>query len=565
MFQRFLENLQRCFRNNTGFMTVLFILNFFTLAWSLLLAGSWPLLWEYGAVLALCIFFGTVLLDRLLARRPSWLKWAKKTLLLLCLVPFVVECFVMHNYRALIGAGIVNSILETNSQEAAEFLFMYVGWREIAFVTLLLAGLFLLGKHRPWEQIPVSEKWQPRLLWAGLIAALVTAVPAFTVDTEFILTEMVPWQRTCRATATAIENIEAYHRLASMVDPNVNLTENRGKIRNIVFILGESTNRNHMHLYGYYLPNTPHLDELAQRDEICVFRDVISPHSTTIAVLSELFTFCDHESDKPWYEYHNLIDIMNAAGYKTFWLSNQESSGIWGNVAQIYAHHSKWHRFTRIRDSQEDNGTLDEELIPLLEEAKAEYAADRNFYVLHLMGGHGLYYNRFPYRFNKFTKDDIQLDVSERFRDIVAQYDNALYYNDYVVSNIIDRFRDEETLIIYVPDHGEAVYDEGNIAGHIEENPNRHMIEIPMVVWASKSFREKYPGKWASIKAAVDRPYMTDDLIHTILDLTDIKTEDFRPEKSIINPDFDDARPRIFSDLDYDTQIRDIALMPDDS
>ena len=148
MFQRFLENLQHCFRNNTGFMTVLFVLNFFTLAWSLLLAGSWPLIWEYGAVLVLCIFLGTVLLDRLLLGNSHWLKLIKQALRLLCLIPFVVECFVMHNYRALIGAGIVNSILETNSKDAVEFLFMYVGWRDISFVILLLVGLFLLWKKR---------------------------------------------------------------------------------------------------------------------------------------------------------------------------------------------------------------------------------------------------------------------------------------------------------------------------------------------------------------------------------------------------------------------------------
>ena len=45
---------------------------------------------------------------------------------------------------------------------------------------------------------------------------------------------------------------------------------------------------------------TANLDELNQKGELSVFRDVVSPHSTTIAVLSKLFTFCDHESDKEW-------------------------------------------------------------------------------------------------------------------------------------------------------------------------------------------------------------------------------------------------------------------------
>ena len=76
------------------------------------------------------------------------------------------------------------------------------------------------------------------------------------------------------------------------------------------------------------------------------------------------------------------------------------------------------------------------------------------------MGGHGLYYNRYPYSFHKFTEKDIKLNVNESHKLIVAEYDNALYYNDYVVTEIINRFRDTEALVIYLPDHGEAVYDE---------------------------------------------------------------------------------------------------------
>lgn len=230
---------------------------------------------------------------------------------------------------------------------------------------------------------------------------------------------------------------------------------------------------------------------------------------------------------------------------------------MWGNVAQLYANHSTMHKFTRLRDSLEDSGILDEELFPLLDEALVDASPDRNFYVLHLMGGHGLYYNRYPYAFHKFKAEDIRLQIGERYREIVAQYDNALYYNDYIVSEIINRFRDKEALVIYVPDHGEAVYDEGgSIAGHLEENPDRHMIEIPVIFWASRKFRDKYPEKWEAIEDAADRPYRTDDMIHTLMELADIKTEEWNPTKSIINDDFDASRPRFFGEENYDMQIK---------
>ena len=549
----FLERMADCFEENSGFVLLFFFVNFATLAWSVIHKHEFLLCIEYG----LTLFFPIMILTYICYRHlpPSLFKALKVIAFVICFIPFAIEFFVMLNYRALIGSGIVNAILETNEKETIEFIKMYVTLPEIVGLIVLVAAIVFAAKKNLWSKFHFETKLIAPVFNAVMILSFVVAVPTAVCYSNFVSEEMLPIQRLTNATITAVNNMRAYHRLANKITNDVKITENNSEIKNIVFILGESTNRNHMHLYGYYLPNTPYLDEMSANGDIAVFRDIISPHSTTVAVLSELFTFCDHESERPWYDYNNLIDIMNAAGYKTHWLSNQESSGSWGSVAQVYADHSTVHEFTRLRDSMEDTGILDEELFPLLDNAMAERTGDKNFFVLHLMGGHGLYYNRYPYSFNKFTGKDIKLNVSEQFKSVVAEYDNALLYNDYVVKSIIDRFKDEEAIVFYVPDHGEAVYDEGSVSGHIEENPNRHMIEIPMIVWASDAFKAKYPEKWKAVMEAVNRPYMTDDMIHTMLDVADVKTEDYNPKKSVINSAFDATRPRIFNHLDYEKQI----------
>lgn len=554
-------HFKRVFANNAGFILSFFIINFFTEAWLLVEEDKIEVMVGYGFTL----FFATLLLAAGLNILPSKkLVYALKAILLaVCIIPFVVESFVMYNYKALIGIGIISSMLETNPKEAIEFLKMYVGAKEICGVVIILIALLYAWRKNLFAKINLAPPVKRRVMAVLFTACIVYAVRMAVVYTEFFFSDLLPLQRTASATFVAIDNIQAYKKLSSQVNADVELTQNDGKIKNVVIILGESMNRNHMQLYGYYLPNTPYLQRMADEGEIAVFRDIVSPHSTTIAVLCKLFTFCNFEAPKPWYEYSNLIDIMNAAGYKTHWLSNQESSGMWGNVAQVYANHSSMHKFTRIRDSLEDNGILDEELLPLLDEARKNSKSEaKNFFVLHLMGGHGLYYNRYPYRHHKFNAGDINLNISQKAKEIVAQYDNAVYYNDIVVKQIIDRFKDDEALVIYIPDHGEAVYDEGGFNGHIEENPNRHMIEIPMVAWASPKFKAVYPNKWDKIKKAVNRPYMTDDFIHTVLDLTDIRTKDYNPQKSITGDKFDVTRKRIFSDMDYDTQIKTGNLPP---
>ena len=555
LLDKFIMGTCHLLERQGGFYLAFFVFNCLPMCCYMVMKKNGEAMFSFACFMLLINLVLCLLIDRLskLAQRIL-----KPVLLAVFFVPFLIEGVVVYNYTALIGVGVVASLLETNMKEAGEFVTMYMGMQEWIWVVLLLSGGIWLFLNKPWRRMYFDQVGKRVLTSCLLVVSITYTVILFSLHIEVLWDTMFPMQRLVLSSSTAIDNIRAYRELSSHLDADVELTRNDGKIKNVVFILGESTNRNHMHLYGYYLPNTPNLDDMAARGEISVFRDVVSPHSTTIAVLSKLFTFCNHESDKPWYEYSNLIDIMNSAGYKTYWLSNQESSGIWGNVAQIYAAHSNVSHFTRIRDSREDDGLEDGALFPLVDEAIAQRDEQKNFYVVHLMGGHGLYYNRFPYIFTKFTKDDILLEVNEAQKTVIAQYDDALYYNDYIVSGIIDKFRctGEDSIVVYVPDHGEAVYDEGGFTGHIEENPSRHMIEIPVIIWASDRFKELHPEKWAAIQAAVDNPYMTDDMIHTMLDIVDVQTADYDPARSIINRKFDASRPRIFDDKNYDTEIR---------
>ena len=481
ILDRFVVGVSQLLQRQGGFYLAFFIFNCLPMCCYMVMKKNGEAMCSFAGFMLLINLLLVFLLDKL-PDRPQ--KWLKNILLVVFFVPFVIEGVVVYNYTALIGVGVVASLLETNLKEAGEFITMYAGPQEIARVIALLCILALLALNKPWRKLHFDAVGKKVLTSCLLAVSLIYTVMLFSLHIDVLWDTMFPMQRLVLSSKTAFENIQAYRELSAKLDTDIQLTRNDGKIKNVVFILGESTNRNHMHLYGYYLPNTPNLDDMANRGEISVFRDVVSPHSTTIAVLSKLFTFCHNESDKPWYEYNNLIDIMNSAGYKT-------------------------------------------------------------------------HCNRFPYIFTKFTKDDIQLDVNEAQKEVIAQYDDALYYNDYIVSGIIGKYRElqEDSIVIYVPDHGEAVYDEGGFTGHIEENPSRHMIEIPVIIWASDKFKELHPEKWAAIQQAVNRPYMTDDMIHTVLDIVDIQTSDYDATRSIINPNFDATRPRIFDNKDYDREI----------
>ncbi|WP_418626738.1 sulfatase-like hydrolase/transferase, partial [Anaerosinus sp.] len=162
----------------------------------------------------------------------------------------------------------------------------------------------------------------------------------------------------------------------------------------------------------------------------------------------------------------------------------------------------------------------------------------------------------YPKEYNVFNESDIESNFDTKRKLTIAEYDNAVLYNDFIVNEIIKRFEGKETLIIYISDHGEEVYDNRDYVGHTEDNGSKYMIEIPMIVWGSKNFVERYPEKLQSIKMAIKHPYMTDDIIHSILDLLEIKTIDYDSSRSIFSPDFNEKRQRIYHGQDYDNELK---------
>lgn len=574
MFQRFWQRtkagamrlwarLQREVEQNIGLIGALFVLNWFTIFWLNLHRYQTQQL----EVLVVDFFFvlgGTALYVALLGMLP--VKAVGRGLLFLSFFLSALlgglECFALWNYQAQIGAGIVTAVMQTNPQEAEEFFQRYVGIKGVFLgISFPLISLVIWRWLKGWRWQRPSGHLRSRLLLVMLLLTAGAGVLLFKSYHSFIINNDldIPVVRVGLSLDTAMTNMRSYDEIITQAATEPELIRNDSSVPYVIFILGESTNRRRLHLYGYPLENTPNLDDLYGKGELAVFREVIAPQGATAAALREIFTFADAENTDTWYKYNNLIDIMKAAGYKTAWLSNQESSGIWGNVSQFYSQRSDLSRYTQIRESHEESGRLDEELFPLVDEALAEaQPGQKQFMVLHLMGGHSLYYLRFPYLFTKFRAEDVpppQDGLSEEKRTEIAQYENALFYNDFVVSYLIGKFRDKDALIIYLPDHGEAVYDHGYRSGHVEENPTQEMLEVPMVFWGSPEFRSKHSDKWEQLQAAVNRPYMTDDMIHTVLDLLDIATAEYDPAKSIVNPAFNEKRPRMVQGRDFDKEI----------
>lgn len=328
----------------------------------------------------------------------------------------------------------------------------------------------------------------------------------------------------------------------TLANHEVGETEGTDDIPYVVFILGESTSRHHMQLYGYGLPTTPKLAARAEAGELVAYENVTSPHAGTMAVLRTLFSFYDNDANGMWYDYGDLFDILRQAGVYTAWLSNQEASGFYGSIGRTLGERTDHVAFTSpVAHSIDLAERYDSEVLPLLDEELRERVAEpvpAAFYVIHLMGAHEEFSKRYPPEFARFMPEDeagrgALEDASARA--VRAAYDNAVLYDDAIVDEIIRRFEDKDALVIFISDHGEEVYDTRAQFGHGDET-SPWQRDVPMVFWMSNVFRTNHPADVQRIEAARGNHWQSDEMIHTLLDLMHVRVADFDETKSLLAP-----------------------------
>ena len=158
-----------------------------------------------------------------------------------------------------------------------------------------------------------------------------------------------------------------------------------------------------------------------------------------------------------------------------------------------------------------------------------EDSKDNKFFCFHLMGSHSDFKKRYPESFKRFINDDYAEKPSNQHL-FLAEYDNSILYNDYVVHEIMNLFHDKEAIVFYFSDHGFDVYESSsNHIGHaIKTDPNSVEIgkKIPFMIYTSPKYKKNFPEKVEMIKKTLNKSYNTRNLIFTIMDVVGIKFKD---------------------------------------
>jgi len=467
---------------------------------------------------------------------------------------FIITISNLTLYSAMPTADTFAPMLETNPSEAADFLKDYTSAALVFCIALGVSLLALLFRYAQFE--PVSRKTV--MLAAPLCAcAAVWALNSGQLfSRDFYVSSAVlsyfDYVQQHKELEECIRNADSKNIVTVMEDDAP---------KTLVVVIGESLTRNHMQIYGYPRRTTP---LLAKEPDLFVFRDVISPHAHTIAVLQKAFTFKNWEQRAM---HQTIIQALNGAGYKTFWYSNQPSTGAHDTAMTLLAHgaNEKWYSsqgLLKISEQVIGESSLDSCLLPKLKQALADPAPHKVIF-LHLMGNHSSYNERFPSEMPIFYGSPPYLNKAlyssasrAHQREILSktnEYDTAVRFNDQVVFSFLQQARvhaDQDIAFLYFSDHGDEIFEEKDFNGHNELVPTRNMFEIPFILWASPLAKHRLPALSAS--HLLSRRYQTDDLIHSLMQLAGIRNEFYDPSRSIFSSRFV-ARERFVSGKEFDT------------
>ena len=428
------------------------------------------------------------------------------------------------------------AFLSTNSDESIEFIdsFLSIELLSIYVLYIIMSYMFLRKIVKKSNNYSLNYKTK---IYSILILSLIYMPFA---SLRYFRTPFDPYFPT-----TIIKKIIAAKKeiqLASMLQAGYNnfAEATYPGAQTIILVIGESAGRRNMHLYGYPRNTTPDMERI---DGLHIFTDVISSAPTTQKSISRMLTLADLNNN-PYTT--TVFDMFKAAGFKTFWISAQFSSHTPGSgIIPILAQRadSLWSS----KQSLPSNQQYDEYILPQFLNT-IDDPAQRKLVVINILGSHSAYTYRIPEHRKdfRFTDDPPSTTFFKNFHGqekvagIINDYDASIRYTDFVVSDIfasLDKRNPGAWAAIYLSDHGEEVFDTENRFGHAGSSTSRNVYEIPFVLKISNDYAE-WMRDSGILALDTTRPYQTDNLIHTLLNLAAIRTDRYDPTKSVVNPEF---------------------------
>jgi glucan phosphoethanolaminetransferase (alkaline phosphatase superfamily) len=327
----------------------------------------------------------------------------------------------------------------------------------------------------------------------------------------------------------------------------------------LVLVLGESSRFDRWSLNGYARDTNP---LLAREPNLVALQDLITAVSATrLSVPVIISRKPAMQSLKDGFTEKSFLSAFREAGYKTFWLSNQISFGKFDTPVSVFAKEADTVEFLNLGGFT-DNSNYDEVLLGPFNRALRD-PAPKKLIVLHTLGSHWNYAQRYPARFDQW-KPSLQGVAKPVLTDDAIEpqlnnsYDNSILYTDWFLAQLLKQLKagQNAAALMYVADHGQTLFD-GSCRQVFHGHNNQYEFHVPALAWYSDGYGARFPDKVAQLRRHRAARLSTENVFHTLVDLGDIRypgesldrsiaSSQLAPHKRYVDSygwtDYDDAR-----------------------
>jgi len=478
-------------------------------------------------------------------------------LIITVLVSFLaIDYFCLFNFGKNLNKDVIDIILDTNQSESEQFLQTYLSPLRIIAYTLALS-LFLsivwllsslLSRQKSAGKIGLAAALVGFAIWGYCAYGFImfrngASIPQYTSISRALYSA---WVAKCEKDLADTYADQAHAMIAAgnITSANENLI--------LCLVIGESHSAFHTSAYSYEKETFPKLGQINTalgKGRIAWFTDIITESDHTHGVMESVFLVNNASSGSKFF----FPAAFKSLGYRTAMYDNQYIPGRGGSF--LVNKRLSAEVFDERNDAPiSDAAVLGNCNIP---------DTGNQFIILHITGSHYTYSERYPHdTFSKFRPEDYPGPFSDRQREILAHYDNSLTYTDYLLAGLLDRLSDKKAIVLYISDHGEEIFENGDYMGHGNSHSTPvidYQIRVPMFIWASENYISENPDKFADIRNSVDRPGISRNTFHILLDLANEKPAEYDSTKSIINQGYLPSNRIVLHSIDFD-QVKQLSL-----
>ncbi len=472
-----------------------------------------------------------VLLSCLFVLSLYWLLplfWLRQAGLLLVSLNLAVVAYISVIFGKP-SIGILTSMLETDQNEASEFL-TNLDLGIVAYAAGLAGCVYLVAYHL-YRSSVLRSRWSIIAPACYLAFLSVQAIAIANKDTPY-WADLLRSDVNTRLVAFSMEYSDSLEQEAEPITSDWLSVRQQGERKDVsIVVLGESAMPTHFAFYGYDRPTTPRLAEI---NNIRLVHQAIAPAVLTRNSVPRILAVNDKTQVQSGL---NVIDLARDAGYETVWLSNQ---------GQTSRHDSPVTRFARRADQQVflanyyTEAKSDFVLIPELQRVLDARGYRDQVIFMHTIGSHFNFCDRIegaPRRLPG-TIENVYLDC----------YDNTVL-NTYALLEQVQAELSARQLsyrLVYLSDHGLVATSRKPYLTHGNGKLfSPRALDVPMF------FLEDHKVD----QALLDRRYFIRDFPHTFAHWMGIEAQQTRVNLSVLSDSFRESSQSAYGLNDQDRLI----------